>query len=56
MEMTDVIAIVGCCFAIISIIISLITIFFQIWVVNLRKFPGILVTMQCICQAFYDFH
>lgn len=56
MSMSVNVEITGFCFAVVSIVVSFVTIFFQIWVVKLRKFPGVLVTMQCICQVVYDFH
>lgn len=56
MNYIDVFLVTGFSFAIISIVISLITIFLQLWVPKLRRFPGILITMQCISQVFYDIH
>lgn len=56
MNYIDVFLVVGFGFAILSIVISLITIFLQLWVPKLRRFPGILITMQCVSQVFYDIH
>lgn len=56
MIFVEVILTIGFCFAIISILFSLVTIFLQLWVPRLRRFPGIIITMQCISQIFYDLH
>lgn len=56
MEIVEYIIILGFSISVISEIMTIITLYFQLTIKNLRKFPGILITIQCVAQMFYDLH